>query len=357
MSQTTHLNWHIQLRRILVSYFSEDELRTLCFDLRVDYDDLRGSNKTKKAINLISHLARLDQIEQLLDLCREARPHVVWGGLRTAALQNPLIVEKEPDKATGVASKSGQRSPLFLKQRDKLLFGMLIIVLAVLLSGIGVALIVSARAILLSEDFEDGQVGQWRASSPAHALQVVALPDGNHALQLQQGREALYTPAWDWVTANYRFEADVMVRDLNPNTSIGLHARMVSPAGTGYCQGYRAEIGPGHTAIHLIKTSNCYTAWQYVTLTNDAFTLKAGEWHRLRLDVNGNQLRFFIDGFLILATIDRENTYATGGVGVIVFSSDEAYVDNVVVTALSAQATPAADLIIYDDSLAAGWQD
>jgi hypothetical protein len=39
----------INLRQILTERFDESELRTLCFDLGIDYDDLPGSGKVDKA--------------------------------------------------------------------------------------------------------------------------------------------------------------------------------------------------------------------------------------------------------------------------------------------------------------------
>ena len=45
-----------ELRNILVTYFSENEIRTLCADLRVDYDDLPGATKTDKAREMIAYL-------------------------------------------------------------------------------------------------------------------------------------------------------------------------------------------------------------------------------------------------------------------------------------------------------------
>ena len=41
-----------QLRQTLSSRFNESELRTLCFDLKVDYDDLPGKAKSDKAREL-----------------------------------------------------------------------------------------------------------------------------------------------------------------------------------------------------------------------------------------------------------------------------------------------------------------
>lgn len=67
-----------RLRQMLVKYFNEEELRTLCFDLVVDYDDLPGTGKTNKARELISYLERRDSITELLIICRELRPKAPW---------------------------------------------------------------------------------------------------------------------------------------------------------------------------------------------------------------------------------------------------------------------------------------
>ena len=93
-------NWHVRLRRALVEYFSEDDLETLCFDLRVDFDDLPGQNKTQKVVTLITHMSRLGRISELIDLCSEVRPNVPWGNLRAAALRDPLVVDERPDRVT-----------------------------------------------------------------------------------------------------------------------------------------------------------------------------------------------------------------------------------------------------------------
>ena len=192
--------------------------------------------------------------------------------------------------------------------------------------------------VLLSTDFETGQALAWLSAGGQTNPRVVTLPDGNRALQIQEGVEALYSPSWDWNIADYRLEADVMVADLNSGTSIGWNARILNNTLVGFCQGYRAEIGPDYDAVHVITAPqrNCNSSWQYETLNNDTFTLKANEWHHLQLDVKGNHLRFYIDGRLALTATDTENRYPSGGVGLIVFESDEAFIDNLVITTLPA---------------------
>jgi len=43
-----------ELHRLLVRHFDLEELRTLAFDLGVDFDDLRGEGKSAKARELIT---------------------------------------------------------------------------------------------------------------------------------------------------------------------------------------------------------------------------------------------------------------------------------------------------------------
>jgi hypothetical protein len=67
-----------QLRRKLDAYFSEEELRTLCFDMGVDYDALPGRGKGNKTRDLVSLLARNDRIPELTARCAEERSNVTW---------------------------------------------------------------------------------------------------------------------------------------------------------------------------------------------------------------------------------------------------------------------------------------
>lgn len=63
---------------ILSSRFDLEELRTLCFDLGIDYDDLRGEGKTAKARELILRMQRRQQVENLIKTIRDTRPDIDW---------------------------------------------------------------------------------------------------------------------------------------------------------------------------------------------------------------------------------------------------------------------------------------
>lgn len=68
-----------ELRQNLVDYLNEEELRTLCFDLDVDYENLPAQGKAGKVRELISYLRRAGRVSELVEQCRKLRPDVSWG--------------------------------------------------------------------------------------------------------------------------------------------------------------------------------------------------------------------------------------------------------------------------------------
>lgn len=69
------------LRRLLVDSFNDGELRDLCFDLGIDYDDLPGQAKSDKARELVAYANRRARSADLLAACRHERPHAEWDSL------------------------------------------------------------------------------------------------------------------------------------------------------------------------------------------------------------------------------------------------------------------------------------
>ena len=67
-----------QLRQVLTTRFDAGELRTLCFDLGVDYDDLPGEGKASRARELVGYLARRDRIADLIRVGKRLRPDIPW---------------------------------------------------------------------------------------------------------------------------------------------------------------------------------------------------------------------------------------------------------------------------------------
>jgi hypothetical protein len=70
--------YRTKLCQLLSTHFDEEELRTLCFDLGIDYDDLRSEGKANKARELVAYLERRGRIPDLVAIGKRLRPHVNW---------------------------------------------------------------------------------------------------------------------------------------------------------------------------------------------------------------------------------------------------------------------------------------
>ncbi len=62
------------LLRTIIDHYNREELKTLCFELSVDYDELGDEHKSGKVRELILYLGRRRELERLLDALRQGRP-------------------------------------------------------------------------------------------------------------------------------------------------------------------------------------------------------------------------------------------------------------------------------------------
>jgi hypothetical protein len=65
----------VRLRQILATYFSEGELRDLCFELGINYDALAGQGTGAKARELVEYCERRGDTARLEQECRKERPN------------------------------------------------------------------------------------------------------------------------------------------------------------------------------------------------------------------------------------------------------------------------------------------
>ena len=65
------------LRQNLVDHFNREELRTLCFDLGIEHENLPDA-KESLARELVAHCERTGKIRELVAQCRKLRPNVSW---------------------------------------------------------------------------------------------------------------------------------------------------------------------------------------------------------------------------------------------------------------------------------------
>ncbi len=66
-----------ELRNKLIENFNKEELLNLIFDLGLNTDVL-GDPFTAKIRSMITYMVRKNRFDELLDICREQRPHIEW---------------------------------------------------------------------------------------------------------------------------------------------------------------------------------------------------------------------------------------------------------------------------------------
>ena len=73
---TGELDKRAKLLNILETFFIEDELRSLCFEVGVDYDSLPASGTFGKARELIMRCERNGRVGRLQERIKAERPFV-----------------------------------------------------------------------------------------------------------------------------------------------------------------------------------------------------------------------------------------------------------------------------------------
>ena len=103
-----------KLRHELDRRFDEQELRSLCFDLSVDYDNLPGAGKVNKARELVAYLARRGRLSDLAKVGRRVRPDIDWDALieaprvtTPASRHVPATRSREEQEPVPARAKSG----------------------------------------------------------------------------------------------------------------------------------------------------------------------------------------------------------------------------------------------------------
>ncbi len=83
-----------RLRQVFVERFDEGELRTLCYDAGMDYDELPGLGLGDKARELVAYLERRREFSALFQVGRMQRPDIPWDDMlprpvKAAAASSP----------------------------------------------------------------------------------------------------------------------------------------------------------------------------------------------------------------------------------------------------------------------------
>jgi hypothetical protein len=68
----------VRLRKLMVDRLSDSDLRDLCFDLGIDYEDLGGEGRAGKARGLLEYCSRRDLVAKLVAAGKALRPDMPW---------------------------------------------------------------------------------------------------------------------------------------------------------------------------------------------------------------------------------------------------------------------------------------
>jgi hypothetical protein len=97
----------LSLRDIIVTYFSDSELRDLCFDLGIDYESLPGEGKAAKARELVSYCQRHGRLAELEAACRRLRPSAFKDSHTASAESAPNAPKTDGQPAGAAVNQSG----------------------------------------------------------------------------------------------------------------------------------------------------------------------------------------------------------------------------------------------------------
>ncbi len=95
------------LRDLLVTYFSDSELRDLCFDLGIDYESLPGEGKAARARELVAYCQRHGRLPDLESTCRRLRPNAFKDSQAASTGPTPAAPGAKGQSAGTVVNQSG----------------------------------------------------------------------------------------------------------------------------------------------------------------------------------------------------------------------------------------------------------
>lgn len=88
------------LLALINQHFNRDELRSLCFDLGINFEEVpSGLSKTGEVRELILLFARQNRLNEMVAYCSKVRPHISWPNPHLTGVDNLLGNPVKPPQA------------------------------------------------------------------------------------------------------------------------------------------------------------------------------------------------------------------------------------------------------------------
>ena len=90
------LNYRRELRKLIVKYFDKEKLRTMCFDLGVNFDNLHGDGIENNVISLISHFIKFGRLPELINYCIDELPEAInqFAAIQKTIGADPTVLQE-----------------------------------------------------------------------------------------------------------------------------------------------------------------------------------------------------------------------------------------------------------------------
>ncbi len=175
-----------KLLKALIELFNENELRDLCFDLGLDYENLPPGGKKDKARELVTYFIRRNRVAYFVSVFREKRPHVT--------LDDIAVTEEDEDPTLNSITVTPAPTALPQDKSNTVIAGNSLTALIRLLSKSEVR----TAVVAFQTDFEAAseQIGILADYKLAHDL-FQELENRYFLLQNDQKRLPADDTAWD----------------------------------------------------------------------------------------------------------------------------------------------------------------
>lgn|GEM_PF-1301589 len=197
----------------------------------------------------------------------------------------------------------------------------LLLTASMLLSAAMVMPSPASAATLFSHNFNSGSASGWTATNGTWDVVV----DGSHVYRKTgdvEGRTYAGNASW----TNYSVEARIKVDNFNGANRAMLNARYQD--GNNYYAASLYNSGGGKLEIRK-KIGGTST-----TLVSKNFSLQAGTWYTVKLEVNGSSLNMYVNGALELSATD--GSLMSGRIGLVTQGAAVAKYDDIVVADVAA---------------------